>query len=274
MGQLLAQQDRPFPHQPVIRNIVAQPKSSVDIRQLMEEGKVLLVNLSKGKLGEDNSSLLGTILVGKILISALSRSELEQSCRRQFHLIVDEYHSFATESFPTLQSEARKFAIDPDLGVIVHDDLEDHRRAGGIERSEPIGDGDAGPVPAEAQPAVALARLELAGGQNLPGGVIEASAPGVGLDVVGPVRRTRGSQVGPCSPVRDLDQGDVPIAPPALDEPEAIVSGEIDDRRRRSGWRISRRLRGRLDAGGQDDGAEHAAGEGQGAHGLHRTFTT
>jgi hypothetical protein len=108
----------------VIRNIVAQPKSSFDFREVMDQGKVLLVNLSKGKLGEDNSSLLGSVLVGKILIAALSRAEIEQTTRRQFHLIVDEYHSFATESFPTLQSEARKFAIDTIVAHQYRDQLE------------------------------------------------------------------------------------------------------------------------------------------------------
>jgi hypothetical protein len=90
----------------------------------MDEGKVLLVNLSKGKLGEDNSSLLGSVLVGKILIAALSRAEIEQMERRQFHLIVDEYHSFATDSFPTLQSEARKFAIDTIVAHQYRDQLD------------------------------------------------------------------------------------------------------------------------------------------------------
>jgi len=97
---------------PLIRNIVSQPKSSFNLKDIMDKGKILLVNLSKGKIGEDNSSLLGSVLVGKILISALSRAEEKQENRRQFHLIVDEYQSFATESFPTLQSEARKFGID------------------------------------------------------------------------------------------------------------------------------------------------------------------
>jgi len=78
----------------------------------MNEGKILLVNLAKGKIGEDNSSLLGSVLVGKILIAALSRAEIDQENRRQFHLICDEYQSFSVESFPTLQSEARKFGID------------------------------------------------------------------------------------------------------------------------------------------------------------------
>jgi hypothetical protein len=94
----------------------------------MDEGKVLLVNLSKGKLGEDNAALLGSVLVGKILIAALSRSELSQEERRPFHLIVDEYHSFATESFPTLQSEARKFAIDTIVAHQFRDQLDDLNR--------------------------------------------------------------------------------------------------------------------------------------------------
>lgn len=109
---------------PVIRNIVAQPKSSFDFREVMDSGKVLLVNLSKGKLGEDNASLLGSVLVGKILIAAMSRAELATTERRQFHLIVDEYHSFATESFPTLQSEARKFAIDTIVAHQYRDQLD------------------------------------------------------------------------------------------------------------------------------------------------------
>lgn len=97
---------------PLIRNIVSQPKSSFDLRKVMDEGKILLVNLSKGRIGEDNSSLLGSVLVGKILIAALSRADIPEEKRRPFHLIVDEYQSFATESFPILQSEARKFRID------------------------------------------------------------------------------------------------------------------------------------------------------------------
>jgi hypothetical protein len=96
----------------LIRNIVSQPESSFNVRDVMNQGKILLVNLAKGKIGEDNSSLLGSVLVGKILIAALSRAEVRQEKRKQFHLICDEYQSFATESFPTLQSEARKFAID------------------------------------------------------------------------------------------------------------------------------------------------------------------
>lgn len=113
---------------PVIRNIVSQPRSSFDFRTIMDEGKVLLVNLSKGQLGEDNSALLGSVLVGKILIAALSRAEVPLEQRRPFHLIVDEYHSFATESFPTLQSEGRKFAIDTIVAHQYRDQLDQLNR--------------------------------------------------------------------------------------------------------------------------------------------------
>src|SRR3990172_6259343 len=113
---------------PVIRNIVSQPKSSFDFRQLMDAGKVLLVNLSKGQLAEDNSALLGSVLVGKILIAALSRAEVPLEQRRPFPLIVDEYHSFATESFPTLQSEGRKFAIDTIVAHQYRDQLDQLNR--------------------------------------------------------------------------------------------------------------------------------------------------
>ena len=109
---------------PVIRNIVSQPKSSFDVRQIMDEGKVLLVNLSKGRLGEDNSSLLGSVLVNKILVAILERAEIGLKERRRFHLIVDEYQSFATESFPTLQSEARKFNVDTIVAHQYRDQLD------------------------------------------------------------------------------------------------------------------------------------------------------
>ncbi len=102
---------------PVMRNIISQPQSSFDVRRIMDEGKVLLVNLSKGRLGEDNSALLGAMLVNKILVAALERAELPPTQRRRFHLVVDEYQSFATETFPTLQSEARKYNIDT---VVAH----------------------------------------------------------------------------------------------------------------------------------------------------------
>ncbi|MHB1356264.1 MAG: type IV secretory system conjugative DNA transfer family protein [Anaerolineae bacterium] len=113
---------------PVMRNIISQPKSSFDVRQIMDEGKVLLVNLSKGRLGEDNSALLGAVLVNKILVAALERAELPPSQRRRFHLVVDEYQSFATETFPTLQSEARKYNIDAVVAHQYRNQLDDLNR--------------------------------------------------------------------------------------------------------------------------------------------------
>ena len=110
---------------PLIRNIVAQPRSAFNIRAIMDQGKILLVNLSKGDLGEDNSYLLGAVLVNLVLIAALQRREIPVDQRRPFHLIVDEFQNFATESFATLQSEARKYAIDVIVAHQYRDQLDD-----------------------------------------------------------------------------------------------------------------------------------------------------
>ena len=97
-----------------MRNIIGQPESTLNIREVMDSGKILLVNLSKGDIGENNSSLLGSVLVNLILMAALSRRDmpLAERQKRQFHVIVDEYQNFASESFSVLQSEARKYAVD------------------------------------------------------------------------------------------------------------------------------------------------------------------
>ncbi|MBT3223854.1 MAG: type IV secretory system conjugative DNA transfer family protein, partial [Proteobacteria bacterium] len=96
---------------PLMRHVIAQPENAFSMREIMDGGKILLVNLSKGDLGEDNSSLLGSLLVNLILTTALERREMPPNQRRKFHLLVDEYQNFATESFATLQSEARKYGI-------------------------------------------------------------------------------------------------------------------------------------------------------------------
>lgn len=101
-----------FLHNDTTYYIVAQAESSLNLQQIMDEGKILLVNLSKGELGEDTSSLLGSVLVGKLLTAALARSALPVEQRRLFHLVVDEYQNFATQTFLTLQTEARKFGMD------------------------------------------------------------------------------------------------------------------------------------------------------------------
>ncbi len=96
-----------------MQNIIGQSKSTINIRDIMDQRKILLVNLSKGDLGENNSSLLGAVLVNLILIAALSRRSMPAAERqkRPFHLIVDEYQNFASESFSVLQSEARKYFV-------------------------------------------------------------------------------------------------------------------------------------------------------------------
>lgn len=110
---------------PVIRNVVCQSTNAFDLQEIMDEGKILLVNLSKGNLGEENSALLGSVLVNLVLVAALRRREIRPSKRRPVHLIVDEYQSFATESFPTLQSEARKYGIDVIVAHQYREQLDD-----------------------------------------------------------------------------------------------------------------------------------------------------
>lgn len=101
-----------FTANPTIRNIIGQPKSTFNIRQIMDEGKILVVNLSKGLIGEDNAAILGAFLVTKIQLAAMSRSDIPNIAdRRPFYLYVDEFQNFATDSFATILSEARKYAL-------------------------------------------------------------------------------------------------------------------------------------------------------------------
>ena len=101
-----------FTANPVIRNIIGQPKSTFNIRKIMDEGKILVVNLSKGLIGEDNAGILGSFLVTKIQLAAMSRSDIpDVKDRRPFYLYVDEFQNFATDSFATILSEARKYGL-------------------------------------------------------------------------------------------------------------------------------------------------------------------
>lgn len=95
----------------LIRNIVGQPKSGFDMRQAMDEQKILIVNLSKGKIGEDNSALLGTMMITKVQLAAMSRADVDPSRRPASFLYVDEFQNFATDSFATILSEARKYNL-------------------------------------------------------------------------------------------------------------------------------------------------------------------
>ena len=101
-----------FTANPIIRNIIGQPKSSFDIRKIMDEGKILVVNLSKGLIGEDNAGILGAFLVTKVQLAAMSRSDIpDVKDRRPFYLYVDEFQNFATDSFAVILSEARKYGL-------------------------------------------------------------------------------------------------------------------------------------------------------------------
>ena len=101
-----------FTANPIIRNIIGQPKSTFNIREIMDEGKILIVNLSKGLIGEDNAGILGSFLVTKIQLAAMSRSDIPRiEDRRPFYLYVDEFQNFATDSFATILSEARKYGL-------------------------------------------------------------------------------------------------------------------------------------------------------------------
>lgn len=101
-----------FTANPIIRNIIGQPKSSFDVRKIMDEGKILVVNLSKGLIGEDNAAILGAFLVTKVQLAAMSRSDIpDVADRRPFYLYVDEFQNFATDSFAVILSEARKYGL-------------------------------------------------------------------------------------------------------------------------------------------------------------------
>jgi len=95
----------------MIRNIIGQSKSAFNLRQVMDEGKILLINIAKGKMGEENSSFLGLVLVPKILAAAMSRQDTPEEKRKDFYLYVDEFQSFATQDFAQILSEARKYRL-------------------------------------------------------------------------------------------------------------------------------------------------------------------
>lgn len=101
----------PFLSNTTMRNILGQTKSGFNIREIMDKKKIFLVNLSKGKLGDINSNLLGMILVMKFQQAAMSRADIPEDERKDFCLFVDEFQNFATESFESILSEARKYRL-------------------------------------------------------------------------------------------------------------------------------------------------------------------
>ncbi|MBI3798033.1 MAG: type IV secretion system DNA-binding domain-containing protein [Deltaproteobacteria bacterium] len=96
---------------PLLNRIITQPKSTFDVRRIMDEGKILLVNLAKGKIGDDTAALLGAMLVSKIGMAALGRAEKPEEERRDFYLYLDEFQTFTTLSLANMLSELRKYHV-------------------------------------------------------------------------------------------------------------------------------------------------------------------
>lgn len=116
----------------LIRNMIAQPKSSFDIRKMMDQGKILIINLSKGRIGESNANLLGGMLITKIYLAALSRADIPDRVLRglpNFYLFVDEFQSFANESFADILSEARKYKLNLTIAHQYIEQMEEEVRA-------------------------------------------------------------------------------------------------------------------------------------------------
>ncbi|MFA6226870.1 MAG: type IV secretion system DNA-binding domain-containing protein [Candidatus Paceibacterota bacterium] len=121
-----------FTSNPLIRNIVGQPKSTIDIRKMMDEKKILIINLSKGKVGEANANLLGSMLITKIYLAAMSRADVPEKKLKllpNFYLYVDEFQSFANESFADILSEARKYKLNLTIAHQYIEQMSDEVRA-------------------------------------------------------------------------------------------------------------------------------------------------
>lgn len=100
-----------FVSSPTMRNIIKEPKSTIDLEKIMNEGKILILNLSQGRLGEDNAALLGAMTITKLQLAAMNRVSQKEEERRDFYLYVDEFQNFATTSFIKILSEARKYRL-------------------------------------------------------------------------------------------------------------------------------------------------------------------
>lgn len=105
-----------FISNPLIRNLIGQIKSTINMRDIMDNEKIFIMDLSKGRIGEDNSRLLGALLITKLQLAAMSRVDIPEEDRKDFYLYVDEFQNFATESFANILSEARKYRLNITLG--------------------------------------------------------------------------------------------------------------------------------------------------------------
>jgi hypothetical protein len=129
LGYLISKVGR-FVENAMMRNIVGQSKSGFNFRKIMDEGKVLLVNLSKGRTGEINAKLLGLIFVSKIQMAAMSRADMPEDQRKDFYLYVDEFQNFITDAFSSILSEARKYKLNL---IIAHQYLGQLEQAAGSQ---------------------------------------------------------------------------------------------------------------------------------------------
>ena len=129
LGYLVSKVGR-FVENGMIRNIVGQGTSAFNFRQIMDEGKILLVNLSKGRIGEMNAKLLGLIIVSKLQMAALSRADIREAERKDFYLYVDEFQNFITDAFESILSEARKYRLNL---IIAHQYLAQLEQAAGAQ---------------------------------------------------------------------------------------------------------------------------------------------
>ncbi len=118
-----------FVSSPLLRNLVGQPCSTLDLRQVMDEGQLLLVNLAKGRIGEDASGLLGALVVTALQLAAMSRADVPEHQRRDFFAYVDEFSNFATESFASIFSEARKYHLALTVATQYIEQLDERTRA-------------------------------------------------------------------------------------------------------------------------------------------------
>ena len=100
-----------FVASPMIRGIIGHPKSTIDVEEVMNSGKILILNLSSGRLGEDNSTLLGAMFISKIQLAAMNRVNIPEEQRKDFYFYVDEFQNFANTSFVKILSEARKYRL-------------------------------------------------------------------------------------------------------------------------------------------------------------------
>ena len=117
-----------FISDPLMRNIIGQVKSSIDMRKMMDDRKILILNLSKGRIGEDSSRLLGALFITKLQLAAMSRVNIPEEKRKDFFLYIDEFQNFATESFVNILSEARKYRLGLILSHQYIDQMEEEVR--------------------------------------------------------------------------------------------------------------------------------------------------